>query len=43
MELNTIFTDGVWSREINVADFVSKNIVPYTGDASFLKGPTNRP
>ena len=42
MELNTIFTDGVWSREINVADFVSKNIVPYTGDASFLKGPTER-
>ena len=42
MELNTIFTDGVWSREINVADFVSKNIVPYTGDASFLKAPTER-
>jgi len=42
MELNTIFTDGVWSREINVAYFVSKNIVPYTGDASFLKGPTER-
>ena len=42
MELNTIFTDGVWSREIIVADFVSKNIVPFTGDASFLKGPTER-
>ncbi|MDE6119297.1 MAG: formate acetyltransferase, partial [Muribaculaceae bacterium] len=42
MELNTIFTDGVWSKEINVSDFVSQNIAPYTGDASFLQGPTER-
>ncbi|MDE7388062.1 MAG: formate acetyltransferase, partial [Muribaculaceae bacterium] len=42
MELNEIFTDGVWSKEINVSDFVSQNIAPYTGDASFLQGPTER-
>ena len=42
MELNKIFIDGLWSREINVRDFVSCNIAPYTGDASFLQGPTER-
>ena len=36
MELNKTFIDGLWSKEINVSDFVSKNIAPYTGDASFL-------
>ena len=38
MELNKTFIDGLWSKEINVSDFVSTNIAPYTGDASFLKG-----
>ena len=42
MELNKTFIDGLWSKEINVSDFVSTNIAPYTGDASFLKGPTER-
>ena len=42
MELNKTFIDGLWSKEINVSDFVSKNIAPYTGDASFLQGPTER-
>ena len=42
MELNKTFIDGLWSKEINVSDFVSKNITPYTGDASFLQGPTER-
>ena len=42
MDLNKIFIDGLWSKEINVADFVSNNIAPYTGDASFLQGPTQR-
>ena len=37
MELNKTFIDGLWSKEINVSDFVSKNIAPYTGDASFLQ------
>ena len=39
MELNKIFKDGLWSTEINVRDFVSHNITPYYGDASFLEGP----
>ena len=40
MEQN--FINGLWNKEINVADFVSANIAPYTGDASFLQGPTVR-
>ena len=42
MELNKTFKDGLWSSEINVRDFVSHNITPYYGDASFLEGPTER-
>lgn len=42
MELAKIFKDGLWSKEINVTDFVKKNITPYEGDASFLVGPTER-
>ena len=34
------FNDGVWSREINVRDFIQKNYTPYDGDDSFLVGPT---
>ncbi len=40
--MNEKFKDGKWSREINVSDFVYQNITPYTGDASFLKGPSER-
>ncbi|MGL5980186.1 MAG: formate C-acetyltransferase [Phocaeicola sp.] len=42
MELTNRFKDGVWSKEINVANFVHDNITPYTGNASFLVGPTER-
>lgn len=42
MQLNKIFKDGIWSKEINVRDFVSTNITPYNGNASFLEGPTER-
>lgn len=42
MEPIELFKDGAWSKEINVKDFVSKNITPYDGDASFLQGPTER-
>ncbi len=42
MESKRQFVDGPWSKEINVSDFVSRNITPYTGDASFLQGPTAR-
>ncbi len=37
-----MFKTGVWSHQINVADFVSVNITPYMGDASFLTKPTER-
>lgn len=42
MELNKTFNDGLWSKEINVRDFVSNNITPYEGDATFLQGATER-
>lgn len=42
MELTKIFKDGLWSKEINVTDFVKTNITPYVGDASFLVGATDR-
>ncbi|NCC11033.1 MAG: formate C-acetyltransferase [Bacteroidia bacterium] len=42
MELNKLFNDGLWNKGINVRDFVSSNITPYYGDASFLEGPTER-
>ena len=34
------FTLGDWQDEINVRDFIQKNYTPYTGDDSFLAGPT---
>ncbi len=34
------FTNGVWNQEVNVRDFILKNFTPYTGDESFLAGPT---
>ena len=42
MELAEKFTAGEWLNSINVADFVYQNITPYTGDSSFLAGPTER-
>ena len=36
------FNEGAWTREINVADFVYRNITSYTGDGKFLQGPTER-
>lgn len=36
------FTDGEWQEKINVRDFIDKNYTPYTGDGSFLAGPTAR-
>ncbi len=35
------FVPGKWSKEINVRDFIQKNYTEYTGDASFLAGPTD--
>ena len=34
------FIPGKWTNEINVRDFIQKNYTEYTGDASFLAGPT---
>ncbi|PWJ44055.1 formate C-acetyltransferase [Sediminitomix flava] len=34
------FKEGKWNTAIDVYDFVIKNVTPYTGDASFLAGPT---
>ncbi|HEY1054944.1 MAG TPA: pyruvate formate lyase family protein, partial [Emticicia sp.] len=36
------FISGEWNTTINVYDFVVKNITPYTGDASFLSGPSDK-
>ncbi len=36
------FNEGLWNEQINVTDFVRRNLTPYEGDASFLVGPTER-
>lgn len=36
------FRGELWRREINVRDFIQNNYTPYTGDESFLAGPTER-
>ena len=36
------FKPGKWQSEINVSDFILNNYTPYTDDASFLKGPSER-
>ncbi len=36
------FVKGNWNTAIDVRDFVRKNISPYNGTHSFLKGPTDR-
>lgn len=34
------FQAGAWENEVDVRDFIQKNYHPYSGDASFLKGPS---
>jgi formate C-acetyltransferase len=34
------FTEGDWKNEVNVRDFILNNYKEYTGDDSFLEGPT---
>ena len=36
------FVPGVWSKAIDVRDFIQRNYKPYEGDGSFLVGPTER-
>ena len=35
------FNPGIWTREINVRDFIQKNYTPYEGDDSFLANATD--
>lgn len=34
------FKSGAWQTEVNVSDFILRNYKEYTGDDSFLEGPT---
>ncbi len=34
------FNKGIWTKEIDVRDFIQKNYTPYDGDDAFLAGPT---
>jgi formate C-acetyltransferase len=36
------FRGGLWTKEINVRDFIQQNISPYYGDSAFLARPTER-
>ncbi|WP_320113300.1 formate C-acetyltransferase [Draconibacterium orientale] len=42
MDLENTFKTGRWCKAIEVKDFVTLNITPYTGDHKFLEGPTER-
>jgi formate C-acetyltransferase len=36
------FTDGKWTREVNIQDFIQQNYTPYLGKESFLQPATKR-
>ncbi len=36
------FLGTVWKREVNVRDFIQRNVTPYFDDESFLADPTER-
>src|SRR5258705_2174586 len=36
------FRSGLWTKDINVRDFIQQNVEPYYGDEAFLAGPTKR-
>ena len=36
------FNNGKWQETVDVRDFIQNNYHPYTGDSSFLCGPTER-
>lgn len=36
------FTEGSWTREVNVRDFIHENYTPYLGNAEFLAAATPR-
>jgi formate C-acetyltransferase len=36
------FIPGMWQRGVDVREFIQRNYAPYTGDDTFLEGPTSR-
>lgn len=34
------FKDGEWMKQVNVREFIEKNVSSYEGNANFLQGPT---
>ena len=36
------FNEGTWSHEVNVRDFIQRNVTPYHGNEAFLEGATDR-
>ena len=40
MEATIGFRHGIWEKEINVSDFIKTNYTEYTGNETFLEGPT---
>lgn len=36
------FRSGLWTKEINVHDFIQTNVTPYYGDDKFLSCATQR-
>ena len=36
------FKPGLWTKDVNVRNFIQNNFEPYYGDESFLAGPTKR-
>ena len=36
------FVGGDWQKEINVRNFIQRNVMPYEGDEAFLAGKTER-
>lgn len=40
METKKAFVGGNWQKEVDLVDFIKSNYTEYTGDSSFLEGPT---
>ena len=41
-EERSAFKPGLWTKEINVRNFIQNNYTPYYEDERFLAGPTER-
>ncbi|MBI2196019.1 formate C-acetyltransferase [Candidatus Daviesbacteria bacterium] len=40
--MNKVFQKGEWEKVIDVRDFLYHNLIPYSGGAEFLKGPSEK-